>query len=128
MANEECRPTKEAAPKSMGRTDAEFIGSRSVSWWSVHEYVAPRLAEVDSWPMVGTPTWCALHDDDPIKLAAIFDAAQHWALRIETAQEAMAEASHEISGVADWSATAQSKFRHDSAIAYGTYYIPRVAS
>jgi hypothetical protein len=78
--------------------------------------------------MVGTPTWCAVHDDDPIKLAAIFNAAQHWTLRIETAQEAMAEASHEISGVADWSATAQSKFRHDSAIAYGTYYIPRVAS
>jgi hypothetical protein len=105
MANEECRPTKEAAPKSMGRTDAEFIGSRSVSWWSVHEYVSPRL--VDSWPMVGTPQWCALDDDDLVKIAAIFDAAQHWALWIECRQEAMTEASHDVSDAADWAGIAE---------------------
>lgn len=82
-------------------------GSRQVSWWDVHEYVQPLLTGTGSWPMVGTPEWCDLADDDPAKRAAIFDAAQHWALRIETSQAATAEASHDISTAADWPAIAQ---------------------
>ncbi|SPM42571.1 hypothetical protein A4G26_04885, partial [Mycobacterium numidiamassiliense] len=74
-----------------------------VSWLSVHEFVAPVLARPGSFPMIGTPEWCALADDHPAKLAAIFDAAQHWALRVEAAQEALAEASHSISAAEDWS-------------------------
>ena len=77
--------------------------SLQVSWWSVHEHVAPVLAQVRSWPMVGTPAWCLLADDDPVKLAAVLDAAQHWALRIETCQQADADASSDISAAADWS-------------------------
>lgn len=99
--------------------------SQQVSWWSVHEYVQPVLHRIGSYPMVGTPAWCALADDDPRKLAAIFDAAQHWALRLEVSQEAMANASREVSAAFDWKAIAIAKFRRDSAIAYGTYYIPR---
>src|SRR6478736_3987189 len=49
------------------------------------------------WPTVGTPQWCALDDDDPAKLAALFDAAQHWGLRIEACQQAYSDASSEIS-------------------------------
>jgi hypothetical protein len=77
-------------------------GSRQVSWWDVNQFVTPLLAEVGSWPMVGTPAWCALDDSDPVKLAAIFDATRHWALRVETCQVAECEASHEISDAADW--------------------------
>jgi Protein of unknown function (DUF2742) len=77
--------------------------SSAVSWSSVHEHVAPMLEQVGSWPMVGTPAWCALPDDDPAKWAALLDAAQHWALRVETCQEARAEASHAISAAVDWS-------------------------
>ncbi|OCB14200.1 hypothetical protein A5717_11625 [Mycolicibacterium porcinum] len=57
--------------------------------------------------MLGTPQWCALADDDPRKLAALFDAAQHWALRVETSQEGQCQAAQAISAAADWSAIAQ---------------------
>ncbi|OBH80194.1 hypothetical protein A5681_04515 [Mycobacterium scrofulaceum] len=62
---------------------------------------------VQSFPMVGTPAWCALRDDHPAKLAAALDAAQHWALRLETAQEQLAAAAQAISASEDWSAIAR---------------------
>jgi Protein of unknown function (DUF2742) len=80
--------------------------SAAVSWWSVHEWVAPLLDNLDCWPMVGTPEWCALPDRHPAKIAAVYDAARHWALRVETGQEAVAEASQAISAVVDWAALA----------------------
>jgi Protein of unknown function (DUF2742) len=77
--------------------------SRQVSWWPVHEHVAPFLGLVGHYPTVGTPEWCAL-SDGPVKLAALYDAARHWALRLDTLQEARAEAARAISGALDWSA------------------------
>lgn len=74
--------------------------------------------------MIGTPAWCLLGDADPAKLAAIYDAAQHWALRVESAQEARAEASRDVSGSADWAAVARSARRHADAVRTGVY-IPR---
>jgi hypothetical protein len=87
-------------------TDHFDVSSSQVSWWSVHEHVTPLLASMGSWPMVGTPEWCALDDADPRKLAALLDAAQHWALRLETCQQSRCDASREISGAADWSTIA----------------------
>ena len=52
--------------------------------------------------MAGTLTWSQLDDDDPAKIAALYDAARHHALRVDTAQTALAEASHAIAGAADW--------------------------
>jgi hypothetical protein len=78
----------------------DVVSSRQVSWWSVHEFVAGHLDRISSWPMAGTPAWCALDDADPVKWAALIDAAQHWALRAETCQEAECEAPHEISAAA----------------------------
>jgi hypothetical protein len=74
------------------------ISSQQVSWWDVHSSVAPWLQIVGSWPTVGTPAWCALPDGNPAKLAALYDAAQHWALRLETCQVARADASKAIAG------------------------------
>ena len=54
--------------------------------------------------MAGTPAWCDLAEDDPRKWAALLDAAQHWALRLETCQEAKADASRAVSDALDWSA------------------------
>jgi hypothetical protein len=82
-------------------------GNQQVSWWQVHEYVQPILAAAGSWPMAGTPAWCALADDDPAKLAALLDAARHWALRVDTCQAAACEASRDISAAADWAAAGQ---------------------
>lgn len=80
--------------------------SQQVSWWSVHEFVADHL-QVEHWPMVGTPEWCALPDDDPAKLAALFDAAQHWALRLETCQQARCDTSRDVAEGVNWSALAR---------------------
>ncbi|MGV0081725.1 DUF2742 domain-containing protein [Mycobacterium colombiense] len=83
--------------------------SRQVAWFEValwRDRMLERLG-VQNFPMVGTPAWCALPDDHPVKLAAASDAAQHWALRVDTAQEAQAAASQAISGAEDWSAIAK---------------------
>lgn len=117
-----------ASPQDRPTDDhtSSAIVSHQVSWWSVHTHVSPLLAGVGSWPMVGTPAWCQLDDDHPAKLAAIYDAAQHWALRVETCPEARAEASRDISGAADWgAAVARSTRRHADAVRSGVY-IPRV--
>lgn len=95
------------------------MNSRTVDWWAVHEYVKPLLEEVGCWPMVGTHTWIDLHLDDPTKLAALYDAAQHWALRVDATQEATAEASRDISAAADWSRIAR------EAVQRNGIYIPR---
>jgi hypothetical protein len=96
--------------------------SQQTSWWSVHEFVEPRLRQVGDWPPVGTPAWCLLGESDPGKWAAILDAAQHWALRVECSQAARAEASRDVSGAADWPAIA-TKLVQRSGV-----YIPRKAS
>jgi hypothetical protein len=83
------------------------LGSRAVSWLSVHDFVVPRLSQVGDWPMVGTPAWCQLDDHDPVKWAALLDAAQHFAVRVETCQQARADASRDLSASEDWLAVAQ---------------------
>jgi hypothetical protein len=82
------------------------VDSQQVSWWSVREFVTSCLDEagVESFPLVGTPAWCALPADDERKIASLFDAAQHWALRLETWQLERTDASRELRQAADWSA------------------------
>lgn len=107
---------------------AEFSNScRQVSWWSVHEYVQPYLDAGGPYPMVGTPAWCLLDDDDPVKIAALYDAARHWALRLETNQQARCEASQYVSGAADWSRVATNLFQRNSFYA-ARPWLRRVAS
>ena len=81
------------------------INSRAVAWWPVHIYVEARL--VADAPLLGTPAWCALDDNDPAKLSAVLDGGQHFALRLDAAQEAAAEASQAVSAAVDWRAVAQ---------------------
>jgi hypothetical protein len=85
------------------------LGSQSVAWWEVHLYRQRMLNRlgVEAFPMVGTPLWCALPDDHPVKRAAAFDAAQHWALQVETCQEQLAAAAQAISAADDWTAIAK---------------------
>lgn len=123
-------PDKETRPESGGTgskrksiANSEYTtASQQVSWWTVHEYVQPLLDRAGSWPMAGTPAWCALDDDDPIKLAALLDAAQHHVLRVETAQAALAEASRAVSAIENWGLIGN-KIRRRNEV-----YIPRRAS
>jgi hypothetical protein len=96
------------------------MGSAQVSWWDVHCWVRPYLEDAGPLPMAGTPEWRDLDDSDPRKVAALFDAAQHWALRMETCQQQLAEASRDVSGAADWSGIASETVRRREV------YIPRV--
>lgn len=75
--------------------------SQAVNFWAVHEFVAERMNGI-VFPMLGTPAWCALPDDDPAKLAAVLDGGQHHALRLELGQAALADASRAIAAAADW--------------------------
>jgi hypothetical protein len=107
-------PAANGAPTTTERVDtancsgiAAAVSSQQVAWWEVHQWVAEQLADVDDWPMAGSPAWFDLGDTDPRKVAALFDAAQHWALRIETCQQAQAEASRDTSAAANWSRIAQ---------------------
>ncbi len=95
------------------------FASRTVDWWSVCMYVEPKLQEVGSWPLAGTLTWQQLTDDHPAKIASLYDAARHHALRVEAAQAALAEASRDISESADWPQLSRA-IRHRCGV-----YIPR---
>lgn len=95
-------PGRNGRLRTIDRT-RDRLASRTVDWWSVHTYVLPVLTAADTWPMAGTVTWSKLDDDDPAKLAALFDAARQHALRVDAAQAALAEASHDIAAAADWS-------------------------
>ena len=81
--------------------------SQSVRWWAVHQHVLPLLEEAASWPMLGTPAWEQLPDDSAQKLAAMLDAARHWALRLETNQQNFADASRDVCSSADWASIAR---------------------
>ncbi|SON62273.1 hypothetical protein MSIMFI_03798 [Mycobacterium simulans] len=109
-------PTTDATPESsdsattksldrdpIANRRQEGVGSQQVSWWSVHEFVAAVLNQVNDWPTLGTPAWCSLSHEDPRKWAAVLDGGQHHALRLELNQEAGADASKDIAGSVDWS-------------------------
>jgi hypothetical protein len=83
------------------------LTSRVVRWWDFHEWCQEWLSSRNvgaDLPMCGTQAWFNLDDRDPRKWAAVLEAAEHWVLRVETVQEALAEASSAISSAADWSA------------------------
>ncbi|WP_308012679.1 DUF2742 domain-containing protein [Mycobacterium intracellulare] len=75
-----------------------------MAWWPVHEFLETMLAQANIGPLpwAGTPAWCELSDGDPRKLLALAVDGEHHVLRKETAQAAMAAASREIAGAADW--------------------------
>lgn len=97
-----------------------LTASRQVDWWSVHEFVEPLLAQVGCWPMAGSVIWRQLDSTDPAKWAALLDAARHHSLRVDTAQAALAEASHDVAAAADWPHIARTIRRR-----FGVY-IPRI--
>lgn len=124
------RPTPHttSVTKSNAYYACPIVDSRQVNWLTVHRFITPVLNQVDGyWPLLGTPAWCSLSHDDPRKWCALLDAAQHWALRLETEQQASAEASHAISAAEDWTAIANAKLRHARAIESGAH-IPRAVS
>ncbi|SIS22211.1 DUF2742 domain-containing protein [Williamsia sterculiae] len=84
--------------------------SREVSWAAAHEQLWPvvdRGQRHGDIPIIGTPAWCELPDGDPIKVAAVYAAADQFALHLENLGTALVDASHSVSGSADWSSVAR---------------------
>jgi hypothetical protein len=87
-----------------------------------NEY-APRASGGDSDTRDGyalptiqdSPAWCALADGDPRKLLALAEFGEHHALRVETAQQAMAGASRAVADAADWPEVARDIQRRNAA-------------
>lgn len=76
--------------------------SREVSWWATHEYVARMKRHEADLTVAGTPAWAALDDYDLGKLLSLAAAGEHHVLRVETAQQARADAGAAISAAAPW--------------------------
>lgn len=93
-----------------------------VSWYETHLFLESVLAKANcgSLPWAGTPAWCAMEDSDPRKLFALAQFGVKYALRIDTDQQAQADAAADISEAADWSAVAQ-----QVQCGRGSAYIPR---
>ena len=131
MATQKNRPAGNRAATSTNYTDSQFsaarrhVQSQQVSWWSVHEFVTAVLDQVNGWPMAGTPAWCSLANDDPRKWAALLDGSQHFALRVETCQEAECQASSDISAAADWSSIAREIRQHNKFYAQKPWLLRR---
>lgn len=101
--------------------------SQEVNWWLVHQWVAPALDDAETWPMAGTLEWHELDDEDPRKIAALLDAARHWALRVDSCQQARVEAGEVIAAAAPWRQIAQRQ--HTAAVWYAEHpWAKRVAS
>jgi len=100
-------------------------GSRTVCWWPTHTFIADLLARFGfedgaHLPYPGTAAWLELDDADPAKRAALLVAADHAVLRLETDQQARAQAAKDVAAEGGWSAVAQR-----IAQGRGGAYIPR---
>ncbi|MBI3227791.1 MAG: DUF2742 domain-containing protein [Mycolicibacterium cosmeticum] len=95
-------------------TGAGLPVSQQVSWWSTHEFISALVAQCNHLPTAGSPAWVQLPDSDPRKLLALAAAGEHWTLRVETNQMAMAEASRAVSASPNWRTRPR-----------GSAYIPR---
>ncbi len=81
----------------------ECASSQQVSWW-VSRVCGSSAGAGGVVADDRHRRWQQLDDHDPVKIAALFDGAQHWALRLESCQRARCDASREISDAVDWSA------------------------
>ncbi|MDZ7884748.1 MAG: DUF2742 domain-containing protein [Mycobacterium sp.] len=101
---------------------SDLIVTRAVDFYEVHRLVTPILDAIEPWPVAGTLTWQQLDDTDPTKWAAVLDIARYGTLHLQLRQEALTQASHDVSAAADWPAIARA-LRADRGP-----YIPRKAT
>jgi len=94
-------------PQMGGRpSGAGSPASRQVSWLEVYTF-AERVAAghglaLDHHLAAGTPQWCGMPDDDARKLLAVILGGVRDALRNDTHQAELADASKAIAASADW--------------------------
>jgi len=98
---------------------------REVDWYAVAVFAESLLTRFDRLPTPGTPSWSALSDRDPVKLAAVISVARFWAFDASCRQDAEIQASHAVSAAADWGAI--SRYLRDEADFYRrALYLKRI--
>lgn len=99
--------------------------SQQRSWWEVHQFIEAvvQQANYGLLPAAGTPAWSQLADGDPRKLLAVAIDGEHWTLRVETAQIALADAACAVADSTNWTTIARRV-----QTSRGDAYIPRKAS
>ena len=114
---------EEFRPEAIG---AGTPHSQQVDWWAVHQFVESVVAQANCGPlpMAGTLAWQELAAGDPRKLLACAAAGEHHVLRLETAQEQLADASKSVAAAEDWAKVAARVRRRADATRNGQY-IPR---
>lgn len=102
------------------------MDSRQVTWFETYTY-AERLAAgygitLDHHLIPGTPQWCGMPDNDARKLLALILGGVRDALRNDTHQTALADASREISASHGRYLVEHDRLLHRRG---GSSYIPR---
>lgn len=102
-------------------TGAGSPASKQVNWHETYLY-AERLAAshgvaLNHQLIAGTPSWCGMADHDARKLMALILGGVREAIQNDARQEALADASREVSTAADWPAVAQ-RVRNGRGAAY----------
>lgn len=120
VGNAEARIAAEALTVPL---HADRFASQQVNWWEAHLFMQAALAQANCGPLPwpGTPAWCAMSDGDPRKMLALAEFGEHHALRVETAQAALADASRDVSASADWSQIAREVQQRQAAEGSGAY-------
>ncbi len=111
-------------------TAASGPESREVSWWHVHQRLHPtavRLARGETVPLLGTPAWVDLDPADRLSIAAVYRAAEWWALQQQAQQTRLIDASHNVAEGTDWGVEARLIRQRADALRSGAY-ITREAS
>lgn len=94
-------------------TGAGSPASRQVNWFETYTYATALAAQhglaLDhrDLPIAGSLQWCGMADTDARKLLSLVLRGVQAAVADDARQEALAEASREVSTTADWSAVAQ---------------------
>jgi hypothetical protein len=105
-------PSSPKTPAVVSRCAArEPTSSRQVAWYEVYEFLtwAAQRYGVDmwDWPEAGTPAWNLLDNSDPRRMLGALAGGVYWATRIDTLQAELAEASQQISTMANWGEVGQ---------------------
>lgn len=96
------------------------VDSNEIDFLPVHQRLAPlldRAVLLGEIPVLGSPAWVDIPDDDRRWRDSVVVAGYRWAMAEWLRQDAENQASKELSGSADWSAVAARMRQHAEYLA-----------
>ncbi|WP_081631867.1 DUF2742 domain-containing protein [Rhodococcus sp. 114MFTsu3.1] len=102
--------------------------SREVDFLAVHERLSPILTSAQALggvPIIGSPSWVELDDQDVRWRHAVVVSGYRWALEQWLRQDAAVDFSHEFSQSRDWAATSRYIRQRREWLANNSWYSSR---